>query len=377
MTDQNTQVAKNAEPTAPPAKGKEAALVATDNGAFSQLLDTAKFEHLWRVSQMFAKTKMVPEHFQNAPHDCFVALQMAFRLNVDPMMLMQNTYVVHGKPGMEAKMAIALVNARGPFRDGIDFEYSGEGDTRSCTAYGHLKSSGARREQTVDVPMAKGEGWWANKKWQNLTDLMLSYRSAMFLCRLYAPECLLGMSTVDELEDIGRVRVESSSRPANIMSRLETVEESFDRPALTGEIEPAPTPQERSEPVVPKDAAEEPDGPPKKRRRRNKRNTDDVAPAAEEHVATGEPPNSRPGRQATADAEQEKAEPQLTEAETLVMQFADKWPVGLDEAQSKLEIYSASRYRTELKSLGEEQLQEMAAAINDETIRPFGQKAGV
>jgi len=60
-----------------------------------------------------------------------------------------------------------------------------------------------------------------------------------------------------------------------------------------------------------------------------------------------------------------------------VMQFADKWPVGLDEAQSKLEIYSASRYRTELKSLGEEQLQEMAAAINDETIRPFGQKAGV
>jgi len=54
---------------------------------------------------------------------------MAVRLEVDPFMFMQNTYTSpDGKPAMEGKLAIALINARGPFVGGVQFEYSGEGD---------------------------------------------------------------------------------------------------------------------------------------------------------------------------------------------------------------------------------------------------------
>lgn len=338
----------------PVSVGKDTALLSTDNSAFSQLLDTTKFEHLWRVSQMFAKSKLIPQHFQNAPHDCFVAIQMAMRLSVEPMMFMQNTFVVHGKPGMEAKLAIALVNRRGPFKDPIDYEYSGQGDTRSCTAYGHLKTSGARREHTISIEMAKKEGWYAqNPKWKNLTDLMLAYRSAMFLCRLYAPECLLGMQTVDELEDIGRIRVESASRTTNIMSRLESVN------PVSGEIEEAPVPQERPDPVIPQDAAEEPD-PPKKKRRRRKT---EPAPAVS------------PGHQATYDAEVQNVELQMQPYEFTIIKFTEKWDLSNDEAASRLELSARSMFQSQLKDLDQAQIDQMDEAINDETILPFGTAA--
>jgi hypothetical protein len=54
------------------------------------------------------------------------------------------------------------------------------------------------------MEVAKLEGWIDKNgsKWRTMPEQMLRYRSAMWLARLYAPECLMGMSTVDELEDM-------------------------------------------------------------------------------------------------------------------------------------------------------------------------------
>lgn len=178
-------------------------LPVVDTGEFDNLLDTSKFEHLYRVAKMFSCSTMVPVQYQSQPENCMIALQMAFRLKVDPMMLMQNTYVLNGKPGMEAKLVIALVNARGPFKGAIQYEYRGEGDTRSCTAWGVHKETGERCEQRVSIQTAKDEGWYArNKKWQSIPDLMLAYRSAAWLARLYAPETIMGLQTADEVIDV-------------------------------------------------------------------------------------------------------------------------------------------------------------------------------
>jgi len=178
-------------------------LLVHDNSAFSNLLDSTRFDHMWRIAKMFSSSDMVPQHFHGKPANCFIITQMAVRLEIDPFMLMQNTYVVKGRPGMEAKLAIALVNARGPFTGPIQYALSGEGGTRACRAYATHKMTREVCEQTVTVQMAKAEGWYEkNPKWKNLTDLMLCYRAAMFLARLYAPECLMGMQATDEIVDV-------------------------------------------------------------------------------------------------------------------------------------------------------------------------------
>jgi hypothetical protein len=170
---------------------------------------------MWRVASVFAKSALVPAQYRQKPEDCFIVMQMAIRMQVDPMMLMQNTYVVHGKPGMEAKLAIALVNSRGPFTGPIQWRFEGEGVKRKCTAYATHRGTRELCEASVTWDMAEKEGWTKKEgsKWLTMPDMMFRYRSATFLSRLYAPECLMGMSMIDELLDIAPTAADAEFEP--------------------------------------------------------------------------------------------------------------------------------------------------------------------
>jgi hypothetical protein len=178
-------------------------MIVHDSGEYSMLFDSAKFNQAYRVATAFAQSGLVPDHFKNNPAGVFVVLHMATRLALDPFMALQKVYMVHGRPGMEAQLVIALVNARGPFKGPIQWEATGEGDKRQWTAFAVHKVTGERCEATVTWGMVKAEGWAAKNgsKWLTIPDLMGRYRSATFLARLYCPEVILGLSTADELED--------------------------------------------------------------------------------------------------------------------------------------------------------------------------------
>ncbi len=191
---------------------KAARLAIAETSPFGALMTSEGVEHLWRLAKIFSASDMVPSHFRKHTENCFVAIQMAVRLHVDPMMFLQGTYVIQGKPAMEAKLAIALVNSRGPFTGPIQYTLSGEGMGRKCIAHAVHAVTSERCEVEVTIAMAKAEGWYdRNPKWKNLADLMLRYRSAAWLARLYAPETLLGMVTLDEAEDTAAApRIQSS-----------------------------------------------------------------------------------------------------------------------------------------------------------------------
>ena len=54
----------------------------------------------------------------------------------------------------------------------------------------------------VTIGMAKAEGWFSNQKWRNMPELMLAYRASAFFARVHCPETLMGLQTVDEVEEI-------------------------------------------------------------------------------------------------------------------------------------------------------------------------------
>ena len=178
---------------------------------------------MWRVATLFSRSALVPKQFRGQPENCFISLQMAIRLQVDPFMLMQGMFVIHGKPGFEAKLAIALVNRNGPFAGPIQYAMSDDGLT--CKAFASHRRTGDLCEATCSMKMAKAEGWLDREgsKWKTMPELMLRYRAAMFLARLYCPEVLLGMQSADELSDIGpevvatmRMPERSAALPARI-----------------------------------------------------------------------------------------------------------------------------------------------------------------
>jgi len=170
--------------------------------AGSLFLDVALFEHAQRVGNLLSSSNMVPDHFRNNIGNCVIALNLSKRWDADVFMVMQNMYIVHGRPGIESKLAIALVNATGKF---TPIQYRFNADKTACTAYAKNTKTGELCEGVeVTIKMAKDEGWFSKKgsKWQTMPTLMLQYRSAMFFARAYCPEALLGMQSREELQDV-------------------------------------------------------------------------------------------------------------------------------------------------------------------------------
>jgi hypothetical protein len=171
------------------------------------LVDTGRFEHLWRVATSFSKSSLVPDAFKRQPDNCFIACQLALRLRVDPFALMQNTYIVHGKPGFESKLVIGLLNTSSKTIGPVRYRFSGEGDAYGCEA---VVIDAFTEEELVgpkvDWQLVKAEGWNKPKKsepskWATMPELMFRYRAAMFLARAHYPEVLLGIQTREEVEE--------------------------------------------------------------------------------------------------------------------------------------------------------------------------------
>lgn len=210
--------------------------------------DVQKFAHAQRVANMFSQSSMVPEQFRNNIGNCLIALNLADRFKLDPFMVMQKMYIVHGKPGIEAQLAIALINASGKFTP-LEFELSGEGDNRQCFAFATKKTDGKLlKGPVVSIKMAKDEGWFAKagSKWKTLPDIMLTYRCSTFFGRIYAPEALLGFATDDELIDVAPMKDITPRQPAiDIKAISEKADMSiYEPPAIEAEPTPKPTPEQ-------------------------------------------------------------------------------------------------------------------------------------
>lgn len=208
------------------------------------LWDTAGFEHAQRIARLFASSPYVPEHLRGKPGkkgydpmvavaNCTIALLMAKRMNEDPLVVMQSMYMVSGKPGWSSQYLIARANRSGVFRGRIGWKVKKLEPARlalkrkvkagwdeqanqpiyrevdatipnlAVTAFATIKDTDELVEYEVTSGMAVEEGWADNAKYSTLGELMLRYRSATFLVRLYAPDVMLGgTTTAEELEDV-------------------------------------------------------------------------------------------------------------------------------------------------------------------------------
>lgn len=201
-----------------PAQLPAAAVAPMANSPIALLMDPSRFEHMCRVGKMFAVSPLFPEHLRGKSIDQGIAnavlvLNMANRLNEDPLTVAQNIYFVGGRPGWNTTYMIAKANLHGVFKDVIDWEVKGKGETLAVTAFATIRTTGRRVQVTCDMEMAKKEGWIKNAKYQSIPEQMLRYRSAAFLIRLYCPEVMIGVPASIELELGGTIDVTPDGGP--------------------------------------------------------------------------------------------------------------------------------------------------------------------
>jgi len=184
----------------------------------------------YRFAEIIAKADIIPVHYRMKPANVFIAVQSAYRMNLDPMLVMQNTFVISGKLGMNTTFALSLANKSGLFESNIRYREEGIGDNLKVTAYASLKKGGEEISYTISMKQAKAEGWTSNKKYQTLPELMLRYRAATFLIRTHMPEVLNGMHMVEELEDV------TSAKAQDVTPKTQTLSARLDN-LIVDEIE--------------------------------------------------------------------------------------------------------------------------------------------
>ena len=165
--------------------------------------DKKQFDQLLRAANMLSQTSIIPATYQGKPQDCFVALEMATRMGVSPLVVMQNMYVVKGKPAWAGQACTMFINSCGKFTQ-VKHVYTGEKgtDSRGCYVTATRISDGVQVNGVeVTIAMAKAEGWISNTKWRNMPELMLAYRASAFFARVHCPEALMGVQLVDEIYD--------------------------------------------------------------------------------------------------------------------------------------------------------------------------------
>lgn len=195
---------ENTELTVAPETPKE--LVTADVSTQNLLQNTKALAMINRLADRYANSSMVPDTYRGKPDNCFVALELASRMDVSPVLVMQSLYIVQGKPSWAGQACKALIDGSGKFTDS---EYVMVGDPADDTWGCYLRATNTKtgktvRGTTITIKMAKDEGWYGKtgSKWKTMPEQMLKYRAAAFFARTECPEALMGFQTAEETMDV-------------------------------------------------------------------------------------------------------------------------------------------------------------------------------
>lgn len=207
------------------------------------------FETVQRQANMYAASNVVPDNYKNNMANCCIAVDMAMRMGANPLMVMQNLYIVHGQPSFSSKFLIAALNTTGRFSP-LEYVWNDkEGEQKGCHAEATRKSDGkVLRGPEVTLEMAKKEGWStkSGSKWITMPELMCCYRAAAFFQRLYAPEISMGFLSTEEAEDINPKTIDTSYEEVTAIVDAEVETEEAPTPEMK-ETAPKTTEQKPAE----------------------------------------------------------------------------------------------------------------------------------
>lgn len=189
----------------------------TAKGVFS---NAEQFELAQRMAQLLASSDCVPSGYRGNLPNCVIALDVANRMGISPLTVMQNLYIVKGKPSWSGQACRALIEGCGRFTN-VTPVYVGQAGSMDWGCYFQAtnKSTGQPvKGTTVTMQMAQAEGWLSKdgSKWRTMPEQMLAYRAAAFFARVHCPSALMGFQTVEEVNDIENNTPAPKPRTVNI-----------------------------------------------------------------------------------------------------------------------------------------------------------------
>jgi hypothetical protein len=168
------------------------------------------------VSQAMEVAKMmsisgsaVPPHIRNNPGTCLAVAIQAWEWSMNPFAVANKSYVVNDRLAYEASLYNAVATRRAPIVGRVQMAYSGEGATRRCTVSATLKESEGGGVVEYTSPLVSQINPKNSPLWKNDPDQQLSYFSVRAFVRRHFPDVMMGVYTVDEMQDTTILPVEA------------------------------------------------------------------------------------------------------------------------------------------------------------------------
>ena len=173
--------------------------------------EVLEWDKMMEMAEFLSKSTVIPISYQNRPENILICVDLASRMGLSPLAVMQNLYIIQGKPSFSGQAIASLIRSSGQFSN-VEVNFVGEEGKDSWGCYVSAERNGKTlKGATVTMKMAHAEGWSkkSGSKWLTMPEIMLTYRAYTFFGRQFAPELMMGLHAVEELEDIGIVQEKS------------------------------------------------------------------------------------------------------------------------------------------------------------------------
>jgi hypothetical protein len=170
----------------------------------------------------------LPAFLKGNPADCLIITTQALRWKLEPVWVMQNSYVAksEGIINYENFVFAAILMASNVLKRRPRYIYSGENEERSCTVSAVFVGEELAHEYTTP-PLricrpAKNERGEikGSPLWIRDVDQQLAYFAIRNFARRYIPELLGGVYSRDEFDDSTKEAVDVTPSSPNLMQRL-------------------------------------------------------------------------------------------------------------------------------------------------------------
>lgn len=178
------------------------------------LMHGDNLDRIERIADRLANGRMtVPEYLRGNPGDCMAIAMQAMLWGMDPFVVAQKTHIVNGRLGYEAQLVNAVVMSSGAIRGSFCYEYRGDGQSLECRVGAVLRGQAdvtwGEWLSSASVATKNSPLWKVNPRQQ------MGYLQVKNWARAFCPGAILGVYTVDELDDLPPIGARSSASIAS------------------------------------------------------------------------------------------------------------------------------------------------------------------
>jgi hypothetical protein len=204
-----------------------------------------------QIAGPMCTTPFVPTAFKNKPEDTAMAIMYGLKYGMEPDAALSSIFLIGGRPGMYSRVQHALLMAHG--HEVKITKQSNE----VCVVKGRRK--GDDGDWTVSewtIARATQAGYLSNDKYKKDPIAMLTARALGDVCRLVAPDLLMGIvayneADVEVMEVIdGDTLRPMAAEPVTVQRRVGTAQQAAPRTFVNATPEPAAAVPEAGPDVV-------------------------------------------------------------------------------------------------------------------------------